>query len=96
MLLRITLRKKTLKWTALMTAVALAVAPMAAPAQENKGPPILRDTESEQLLREYTAPVGLQGLLRMNQRVRGVMAASRSSAVNLRRDRGRASPGTGG
>ncbi len=47
----------TSKWTALMTAAALAVAPMAAPAQENKGPPILRDTESEQLLREYTRPI---------------------------------------
>src|SRR6266404_9131372 len=57
MLLRIGLRKKTSKWTALMTAAALAVAPMAALAQENKGPPILRDTESEQLLREYTRPI---------------------------------------
>jgi predicted Zn-dependent protease len=57
MLLRIALRKKTLNWTALTTAVALAVAPMTALAQENKGPPILRDTESEQLLREYTRPI---------------------------------------
>ena len=57
MLLRIALRKKTLKWTALATAIALAVAPMTALAQENKGPPILRDTESEQLLREYTRPI---------------------------------------
>jgi predicted Zn-dependent protease len=57
MLLRIAPRKMTSKWTALMTAVALAVAPMAAHAQENKGPPILRDTESEQLLREYTRPI---------------------------------------
>jgi predicted Zn-dependent protease len=55
MLLRITLRKKPL--TALMTAAALAVAPMAAAAQENKGPPVLRDTETEQLLREYTRPI---------------------------------------
>jgi predicted Zn-dependent protease len=55
MLLRITLRKKPL--TALMTAAALAVAPMAAVAQENKGPPVLRDTETEQLLREYTRPI---------------------------------------
>jgi predicted Zn-dependent protease len=57
MLLRIAHRKNTSKWTALMTAVALAVAPMAALAQENKGPPILRDTESEALLREYTRPI---------------------------------------
>ena len=57
MLLRIALRKKSLKLTALMTAAALAVAPMAAMAQENKGPPVLRDTETEQLLREYTRPI---------------------------------------
>jgi predicted Zn-dependent protease len=57
MLRRITLRKKPLKLTALMTATALAVAPMAAVAQENKGPPVLRDTETEQLLREYTRPI---------------------------------------
>ncbi|MEH2527951.1 MULTISPECIES: M48 family metalloprotease [unclassified Bradyrhizobium] len=57
MLLRIALRTKSLKLTALMTAAALAVAPMAAVAQENKGPPVLRDTETEQLLREYTRPI---------------------------------------
>jgi predicted Zn-dependent protease len=57
MLLRITLRKKPLKLTALTAAIALAVAPMAAVAQENKGPPVLRDTETEQLLREYTRPI---------------------------------------
>src|ERR1700712_164961 len=57
MSLCLALRKKTSKWTALTTAVALAVAPMSALAQENKGPPILRDTESEQLLREYTRPI---------------------------------------
>jgi predicted Zn-dependent protease len=57
MLLRITLRTKLLKLTALMTAATLAVAPMAAFAQENKGPPVLRDTETEQLLREYTRPI---------------------------------------
>jgi predicted Zn-dependent protease len=51
------LRKKPLKLTALITATALAVAPMAAVAQENKGPPVLRDTETEQLLREYTRPI---------------------------------------
>src|SRR5437764_4239835 len=55
--LRIALSKKPPKLTALMTAAALAVAPMAARAQENKGPPVLRDTETEQLLREYTRPI---------------------------------------
>ncbi|MEH2542149.1 MULTISPECIES: M48 family metalloprotease [unclassified Bradyrhizobium] len=57
MLLRIALRKKSLNLTTLTTAVALAVAPMAALAQENRGPPVLRDTETEQLLREYTRPI---------------------------------------
>src|SRR5213080_4331368 len=56
-MLRIALRKKSLKLTALTTAVALAVAPMAAVAQENKGPPVLRDAETEQLLREYSRPI---------------------------------------
>jgi predicted Zn-dependent protease len=57
MLLRIALRKQTLRLTALITAIALAIAPMSALAQENKGPPVLRDTESEQLLRDYTRPI---------------------------------------
>jgi len=57
MLLRIALRKKPLKLTALMTVAALAVAPMAAVAQQNKGPAVLRDTETERLLREYTRPI---------------------------------------
>ena len=56
MLLRI-LRKKPLKLTALAMAMALAAAPMAAEAQQAKGPPVLRDTETEQLLREYTRPI---------------------------------------
>src|SRR3954468_2899130 len=45
---------KTAKLTALITAAALVLAPVAAPAQENKGPALLRDTEIEQPLREYT------------------------------------------
>src|SRR5512138_778844 len=57
MLLRTAHRKKPLKLTALTMAIALAAAPMAAVAQENKGPPALRDTETEQLLREYTRPI---------------------------------------
>ncbi len=56
-MLRLTLRKKLMKLTALTTAVALAIAPTAALAQEGKGPATLRDTESEQLLREYTRPI---------------------------------------
>ena len=43
--------------TALFTAAALALAPLAAPAQENRGPKLLRDTETEQLLRDYTRPI---------------------------------------
>src|SRR4051812_17105485 len=67
MLLRIALRKKTLKLTALTTAVTLAIAPMAALAQENRGPPVLRDTEAEQLLRDYTRPIlRAAGLERQN------------------------------
>src|SRR6478609_3917063 len=67
MLLRIALRKKSLKLTALITAVALALAPMVALAQENRGPPVLRDTEAEQLLRDYTRPIlRAAGLERQN------------------------------
>ena len=40
----------------LVTAVALALAPTMAAAQ-TRGPPILRDTEAEQLLRDYTRPI---------------------------------------
>src|SRR6266513_2865122 len=57
MLLRIALRKNTSKLTALLTAAALAAAPTPALAQANKGLPLLRDSESEQLLREYTRPI---------------------------------------
>jgi predicted Zn-dependent protease len=54
--------KRASDLTAITVAVALAVAQVltsAAPvrAQENKGPAVLRDTESEQLLREYTRPI---------------------------------------
>jgi predicted Zn-dependent protease len=45
------------KLTAVVTAAALAAAPMPARAQENKGPALLRDTEIEQLLRDYTRPI---------------------------------------
>ncbi|MGY3527814.1 M48 family metalloprotease [Bradyrhizobium embrapense] len=57
MLLRLTLRTKTSKLTALLTAAALAVGPIVPARAQQKGPPVLRDTESEQLLREYTRPI---------------------------------------
>jgi predicted Zn-dependent protease len=58
MLFDLALRKRFSGLTAATVAVALALAPMAPlRAQENKGPPILRDTESEALLREYTRPI---------------------------------------
>src|ERR1035437_1096077 len=57
MLLRIALRKKTSKLTAVIAAVALAIAPISALAQQEKGPPTIRDTEAEQLLRDYTRPI---------------------------------------
>lgn len=58
MLLRAALGKKLSKLTALATAAAIAIAPMAARAEEeNKGPSLLRDAETEQLLRDYTRPI---------------------------------------
>src|SRR5216684_1272633 len=57
MLLHIALCRKPLKLTAVATAVALALAPLSALAEQEKGPPIIRDTEAEQLLREYTRPI---------------------------------------
>src|SRR5471032_2619857 len=57
MLLRMALSKKTAMLTAVTTAVALAIATVPALAQQEKGPPVIRDTESEQLLREYTRPI---------------------------------------
>ncbi|QWG20589.1 M48 family metalloprotease [Bradyrhizobium sediminis] len=56
MLLRLALRRKMSRLTAATTAVALALAPVPALAQ-GRGPPIIRDTEAEQLLREYTRPI---------------------------------------
>jgi predicted Zn-dependent protease len=56
--LRMALHKGSSKLTAVTTAVALAIAPMSsAVAQQAKGPPIIRDTEAEQLLRDYTRPI---------------------------------------
>lgn len=45
------------KLTAWVTAAALVGASLPARAQEGKAPPLLRDTEIEQLLREYTRPI---------------------------------------
>ncbi|WGR92283.1 M48 family metalloprotease [Bradyrhizobium sp. ISRA435] len=71
MLFRLALRTRTFKLTALLTAVALAVGPVAtAQAQQSKGPPLLRDTETEQLLREYTRPIlSAAGLEKQNIQV---------------------------
>src|SRR5712664_1381244 len=64
------LRRKTSKLTAVATAVSLAMAPMSALAQQAKGPPIIRDTEAEQLLREYTRPIlRIAGLEKQNIQV---------------------------
>jgi predicted Zn-dependent protease len=56
MLLRLALLRKTTKVTGVLTAIALLVAPVAARAQEEKLS-ILRDTETEQLLRDYVRPI---------------------------------------
>src|SRR3954453_12333934 len=48
---------KAAKLTALVAAVALAIAPTMAAAQENRGPPVPADAEAEQLLRDYSRPI---------------------------------------
>jgi predicted Zn-dependent protease len=57
--------------TAVIAAVALASAPMSpALAQSAKGPPTIRDTEAEQLLRDYTRPIlRVAGLEKQNIQV---------------------------
>src|ERR1700750_338258 len=61
MLLDLALRKSSSGLTAVVVAAAIALAQVVplAPvrAQENKGPALLRDTETEQLLRDYTRPI---------------------------------------
>jgi predicted Zn-dependent protease len=70
MLLRFALLRKTTKIIAVATAIALVIAPMAALAQEQKGLAILRDTETEQLLRDYARPVlRVAGLEKQNIQV---------------------------
>jgi predicted Zn-dependent protease len=56
MLLHI-VNKTTSKLTAVLVAAALTIAPWPALAQQEKGPPTIRDTETEQLLREYSRPI---------------------------------------
>ncbi len=50
-------RQALSRLTALVAAAALTLAPLPARAQQDKGPPLLRDTEIEQLLREYSRPI---------------------------------------
>lgn len=50
-------RRVLSKLTALVTACALVSASLPVRAQQAKGPPVLRDTETEQLLRDYTRPI---------------------------------------
>jgi predicted Zn-dependent protease len=60
MLFEFTLRKRPSGLAAVALAAALVLAPLAsmhAEEKEKKGPATLRDTETEQLLREYTRPV---------------------------------------
>ena len=54
---RATARHPLSKLTALVTACALMSASLPVHAQPGKGPPVLRDTETEQLLRDYTRPI---------------------------------------
>jgi predicted Zn-dependent protease len=68
---RVAHHKKLSKLTAIATAAAIAMAPVAARAQEeNKPPPLIRDSEIEQLLRDYTRPIlRVAGLEKQNIQV---------------------------
>jgi predicted Zn-dependent protease len=57
MLLQFAMRKKASALTAIVTAAAMVLSPVPAARAQVKGPPVLRDTETEQLLREYTRPI---------------------------------------
>jgi predicted Zn-dependent protease len=65
------LRKKTSNLITVTAAAALALAPMSpAFAQQAKDPPVIRDTEAEQLLRDYTRPIlRVAGLEKQNIQV---------------------------
>jgi predicted Zn-dependent protease len=69
--LRSALRRKPSNLTAVTVAIALALAPLSAFAEEKeKGPALLRDTETEQLLRDYTRPIlRVAGLEKQNIKV---------------------------
>jgi predicted Zn-dependent protease len=74
MLLRLVNGTKMPKLTALVTAVALTLTPVLssvpACAEATKGLPFLRDTETEQLLRDYTRPIlRVAGLEKQNIQV---------------------------
>src|SRR5262245_24680359 len=64
-------RRPLKRLTALVTAVALLAAGGPASAQPPaKGPPVIRDAEIEQLLREYTQPLlAAAGLAKQNIQV---------------------------
>jgi predicted Zn-dependent protease len=69
MLLTFASLRITTKITAVATVIALVAAPMAALAQEGKLA-VLRDTETEQLLRDYTRPIlRVAGLEKQNIQV---------------------------
>jgi predicted Zn-dependent protease len=71
MLLRIAHRKKSCHLIAVTAAAVLALAPLLpASAEQSKGPPVIRDTEAEQLLRDYTRPIlRVAGLEKQNIQV---------------------------
>jgi predicted Zn-dependent protease len=70
MLLRLALPGKTRKLTAVATAIALTFAPIPALAQEGEKLALLRDTETEQLLRDYSRPIlRVAGLEKQNIQV---------------------------
>jgi predicted Zn-dependent protease len=67
--------------TALVTAAALSLAPLPAFAQD-RGPPIIRDAEIEQLLRDYTQPIlRAAGLAQQNVQVVIINEASFNAFV---------------
>ncbi|MBN9008246.1 MAG: M48 family metallopeptidase [Rhizobiales bacterium] len=62
-----TVRRSLSKLTAMITACALTGTALPVHAQQAKGPPVLRDTETEQLLRDYTRPIlRVAGLAKQN------------------------------
>jgi predicted Zn-dependent protease len=72
MLLRMATGIRIPKSIALVTAIACAFAPFPAVAQEQavRGAPVIRDTEAEQLLRDYTRPIlRVAGLEKQNIQV---------------------------